>query len=138
MLNQNHSPSQTLPLEAKYFKEEIINEILEIPKEKPDIENILNTLVWPEIESFKIIETEKGISNEGQNLTGFKLLVKVKLNEKITYVADHCSQPVHAAHFESVKTMFVVLPEMIDGEKTCVLLNKGKLSIMPYIECVEA
>lgn len=137
MFNQNYSPSQALPLTAKYFKEEVINEILEIPEEKPDMERVLDAIVWPEIESYKLIETEKGLSNEGQNLSGLKLLVKLRLKEKITYVANYCSQPVHAAHFESVKTMFVVLPEVIDNQKTCILLKKGKLAITPYIECVE-
>ncbi|MEF9934297.1 MAG: hypothetical protein RR539_05475 [Clostridium sp.] len=135
---QDYSPNQSLPQNVKYFKEEIINEILTIPDQKPDMERVLKALVSVNVESIKLIETEKGISNEGQNLTGYKLIVKLRIKEKLTYVADRCTQPVHAAHYENVKSLFVILPETIDGERTCDLIKRNKLNVVPYVECVEA
>lgn len=135
---QDFSPNQKLPETSRYFKEEVINEILEIPCQKPDMERVLKTLVSATVESTKLIRTEKGLSNEGQNLTGYKLVVKVRISEKITYVADYTTQPMHAAHYENIKNFFVILPEQIDGEDVCTLLKHKKLSITPYVECVEA
>ncbi|MGL5066533.1 MAG: hypothetical protein ACRC6T_01720 [Sarcina sp.] len=132
------SPNQSIPEYSKYFKEEIINEILAIPCQKPDMERLLKTLVDVTVEDKKLIKTEKGLSNEGQILTGYKLVVKLRIKEKITYVADHCTQSVHAAHFETIKNLFIIIPEEIDGEDICKIFKKGRLSITPYVECVES
>lgn len=134
----DYSPNQTLPEEVSYFKEEIINEILSIPCQKPDMERLLKTLVDVTVEDKKLIKTEKGLSNEGQALTGYKLVVKLRIKEKITYVADECTQSVHAAHYETIKNLFIIVPEVIDGENVCNLIKKGRLSITPYVECVES
>lgn len=134
----DYSPNQVLPENVQYFKEEIINEILTIPCSSPDIERLLKTLVDVTVEETKIIKTEKGLSNEGQILTGSKLVIKLRIKEKITYVADECRQSVHASSYENIKNTFIILPEEIDGEQVCNLLKKGKLRITPYVECVES
>lgn len=136
--NVNVGTSQNmLPITAKYFKEEIISEVLTIPSQKPNMERILKTLVSPEVVDFKLIETEVGYSNEGQNLTGYKLVVEVNIKEKITYVADEKTQSVHAAHYENMKSIFVVLPKEINGEEICELIRANRLAITPYIEAVK-
>ncbi|MGL4990547.1 MAG: hypothetical protein ACRC57_05160 [Sarcina sp.] len=134
----DYSPNQNMPEEVKYFKEEIINEILVIPSQKPDMERFLKALVDITVEDKKLIKTEKGLSNEGQILTGYKLIIKLRIKEKITYVADECTQSVHAAHFETIKNLFIIMPEKIDDEDVCKLLKRGKLSVTPYVECVES
>lgn len=137
MFKNQYSQTTNLPATAQYFKEEVIQEILNIPAEKPDIERIQKILVWPEIDDMKIIPTEKGISNEGQVLSGLKLLVKLHLKQKVLYVADRCTQSVHAAHFDNIKNLFIIIPETIDGESTCALFAKGNLRVVPYIETVQ-
>lgn len=127
-----------IPKEALYFKEEEICEILEIPCQKPDIENILSVIVSPEIENLRIVETEVGRSNEGQVLTGSKLVLEIKLREKITYVADEATQSVHSAYYENLKSFFVIIPNEIDGENVCELLRANRISVNPYIEAVHA
>lgn len=101
------------------------------------MERLLNTLVSVSVESTKLIRTEKGLSNEGQNLSGYKLLVKLRLREKVMYVADRCTQPVHASHYEDIQNFFVILPETIDNVTVCDLYKYGKLLVTPYVECVE-
>ena len=129
LYNQN-----VLPTGVKYFKEEPMCEIISIPKQKPDMDRILDILVSPEIEHMNLIETEKAMSNEGQMLTGYKLAVEIKLKQKLTYVADDPRQPVHAAHYESLKGMFVILPERVDDRNINELLRAGRLTVVPYIE----
>ncbi|WP_066869877.1 DUF3794 domain-containing protein [Clostridium mediterraneense] len=127
-----------LPKDAKYFKEEEISEILTIPCQKPEVENVLSVLVSPEVEDIKVIDTEVGISNEGQVLTGSKLIVELRIKEKITYVADEETQSVHAAHYENLKSFFVVIPNEIDGEYACDLLRSNRISVTPYVEAVHS
>lgn len=125
-----------LPENAIYFKEEEISEILPIPSQKPDIENILSVTIFPEVESMRIINTEVGRSNEGQVLTGTELVIELKLKEKITYVADDIAQSVHAVHYENLKSFFVVLPNEVNGNDICDLLRTNRVSVNPYIEAV--
>ena len=129
--------SNNLPETTKYFKEELISEVLTIPVPKPNIERILKVLISPEIVDVKLIETEIGQSNEGQNLTGNKLVIELNIKEKITYVANDKSQSVHAAHYENMKSIFVVLPNEVKGQKVCDLLRANRLTITPYIEAVK-
>ncbi|AOR23340.1 hypothetical protein [Clostridium taeniosporum] len=130
--------SNLLPTTAKYFKEEIFSEILTIPEQKPDMERILKVLVSPEIVDINLVETEVGYSNEGQNLTGYKLVVELNIKEKITYVANEKTQSVHAAHFENMKSIFVVIPKEINGQDVCELVRANRISVTPYIEAAKA
>lgn len=137
MFKESFSPCRELPETVEYFKEELIEELLVIPDQKPDIERILDILVWADVVDYKLIETEKGVANSGQKLSGLKLIVKIRLKEKVMYVADVCTQAVHAAHYEAVKNIFIVLPEKINGEDTCTLVKRKKISIQPYVEGVD-
>ncbi|MGL4772521.1 MAG: hypothetical protein ACRC2K_03055 [Clostridium sp.] len=124
------------PKDAQYFKEEEILEILTIPCQKPDIENILSVIVSAEVENIRVIDTEVGKSNEGQNLTGKKLVVELRLKEKVTYVADECTQSVHAAHYENLKSFFVIIPNDVNGNDVCDLIRANRININPYVEAV--
>lgn len=134
--SNNNYIQNILPKESTYFKEEAISEILTISCPKPDIEKVLDLMVWPEVEEMEIVDTAQGVSNEGQRLSGIKLLVKIRLREKLTYVADDPEQSVHAAHFETLKSMFVILPQEVNGKKTCDLIRTKRISAMPYVEAV--
>lgn len=125
-----------LPKTSLYFKEEEISEILTIPSKKPDMENILSIIVSPEVENMRVIETEVGRSNEGQYLTGRKLVIELRIKEKITYVADEQTQSVHAAHYESLKSFFVIIPNEINGHDVCDLLRANRVNVNPHIETV--
>ncbi len=132
--NQNFQGSP-LPKDSKIFKQEIINEVQTLNEQIPPMERLLNTVISVDVDDIELIETEVGISNEGQKLTGTKLLVKLRLQEKTTYVGDHKTQPVHAEYFESRRNFFVILPETIDGLDVCEY--KDRLVVTPYIEDVE-
>lgn len=133
---KNNCIQNGLPATATYFKEEAISEILSIPCPKPDIEKVLDLMVWPEVEDMEIVDTPQGVSNEGQRLSGVKLVVKIRLREKLTYVADDPAQSVHAVHFEMLKSMFVILPQEVDGNRTCDLVRTKRVTATPYVEAV--
>lgn len=123
-----------LPKEAMYFKEEMVCEILSIPPLKPDMERLLDVMVWPEVANTNLIETPQGRSFEGQYLSGLKLVVEVNLKEKLTYVANEPTQKAHAAHYETLKSVFVVLPEEVNGKKTCELYRANRITVTAYVE----
>lgn len=127
----------TMPETVKYFQEVNIIENIEIPCNKPDIETISSLLVSPKVSSARLINTPIALSYEGQNLSGYKLIVDLKIDEKLKYVAALCHQPIHGVHYSDInKSVFVVVPEEIDGQRVCDLIRKGKYAVTPYVNDV--
>lgn len=132
-----------LPVNPIYFTEISIPEIVCIPEEKPDMEQLISVMVDTEIASTRLIKTPVGTSNEGQILTGYKLIVEILLRQKIKYVADEPTQSVHAAHFDKLmSSIFIVVPVsiVIDGVTYNIedLFEQGRLIVTPYIEDIFA
>lgn len=100
-----------LPEDSSTFKQINVEESLCIPKQKPDIEQIVKVICDVEIKNTRVIRTPKAISLEGQILTGWKLIIEGELNQKVEYVADVPEQSVHVAHFSVPFSSFIVLPE---------------------------
>lgn len=128
-----------LPENPKYFTEITIPELVTIPKQKPDIEQLISVMVDAKVISTRIVTTPISTSSEGQILTGRKLIFEIKLKQKITYVADEPTQSVHAAHFEkTVSSVFVMVPPSIGTPPNAVpietLLRQNKITVTPYIE----
>lgn len=130
---------EDLPVNPLWFTEIAIPEVVCIPEQKPDMEQLMSVMVDAEIVSTRVIVTPVGISSEGQNLSGRKLSVELLLKQKIRYVADEPTQSVHAAHFDKlIASIFIVIPCCFDiGGKIFTaeeLLQLGRLVVTPYIE----
>ncbi|MBW6409254.1 SPOCS domain-containing protein [Clostridium weizhouense] len=92
------------------FKQISIDDNLCIPCEKPDIEEINDMKVDAEILECHVISTPTSISNEGQILSGYKLIVRGVLKEIIEYTSDTVEQSVHSAHYCVPFSSFIILP----------------------------
>jgi len=128
-----------LPENPQYFTELAIPEIIKIPDIKPDIEQLVSVMVEAEISSMRLIDTPCVKSYEGQMLSGKKLVLELKLREKVVYVADEASQPVHAAHYEEVlKSVFIIVPRYVEGIPIEAMLKANRVKVTPYIEDIYA
>jgi hypothetical protein len=99
-----------------------IPEVLCIPSQKPDIEQIQNISSVPEIFSQRVVKTpisgavdDQGVfvpepNQEGINSTGRKLVIEGMLRQKVVYTADLPQQSVHSAHFDVPFSAFIILP----------------------------
>jgi hypothetical protein len=130
---------EDLPEHPSWFTEISIPEVVTIPCQKPDIEQLISVMVDAKVISTRVVNTPESISREGQVLTGRKLIFEIKLKQKITYVADEPTQSVHAAHFEKViSSVFVIVPKTItiSGKDVTIetLLKQNKIVVTPYIE----
>lgn len=115
-----------LPHHPTNFKQFTVQENLELPCAKPDIEQIIRVMADVKIVSTRVITTPVATSAEGQTLTGHKLIVEGELIQKIEYVADEPTQSVHAAHFNVPFSTFIVLPiNYVQG---------SIVNVIPYIE----
>ena len=134
--NMKNYTQNFMPKKSMFFKEEILSDVICIPSQKPDMERILDLVAWLEVEEYNLIDTELGYSHEGQILTGKKLIIEIKIKEKLTYVANEPTQAAHAAHYEKIKSAFVILPEKYNGKYICDLVRAGRLIITPFVEDV--
>jgi len=131
--------STQLPENPIYFKQMNVVEIVKIPPQKPDIEQVVDVTVNAKIMSARIIDTVCSKSYEGQLLSGKKLVLELKLEQVINYVADYADQPVHSAHYEEVmRSVFIIVPKEINKVPIERLLKGNKLKITPYIEDIYA
>lgn len=99
------------------WTEFFIPEIIDIPAQKPDMENIDSIYSTVEIISQRVVYTpvlpDPTQTNwEGTKLTGRKLVVEGLLKQKVIYTADRDEQPLHSAHFVKPFSVFIV----IDGD----------------------
>jgi len=122
-------PSLTSPLAP--FKQFNVQETLDIPEAKPDIEQVVTVKADLDIVKTTLIKTpSQVVSLEGQKLTGWKLVVEGHIKQVIQYVADEPMQSVHAAHFTVPFSTYVILPP--DFEEGTLVDIKG------YIEDIYA
>ncbi|WP_461204785.1 DUF3794 domain-containing protein [Clostridium sp. DL1XJH146] len=112
------------------IKEFNVQETLDIPSAKPDIEQIVKIKSELVITNTKVIKTPVGVSLDEQILTGWKVIVEGELRQTVQYVADETTQPVHGAHFDVPISIFIVLPPDFN-EETCV-------NVEGYIEDIYA
>lgn len=117
-----------------YFTQFTSCEKIEVPCSKPNIEQIVSVLVEPEIISSRVVNTPKGISSEGQRLTGKKLCIEIKLNQKVMYVADTETQSIHAVENSSYCSAYIIIPSIIDGTEPDNLLLNNLLRTEIYVE----
>ena len=113
-------PQFAEPLAA--VKEFNVQEVLDIPFTKPDIELVLKVKSEISILSTKIIKTPIGKSLENQTLTGWKLIVEGELRQVIQYVSDERCQSIHGVHSNVPFSTFIVLPPDFQENK-CVTVE---------------
>lgn len=107
----SHDPQQleTLP---NTFKQVAFDKIISLPNDCPSIEEIKTTTVTATITKQTTIPTSTGVSLEGQNLTGYKLVVEGTLNFDVVYEPQYsCQHKNISFKFKSPFTTFIILPE---------------------------
>lgn len=93
-----------------------IQENLNIPDIKPEIEQITGVNVAVKIIRKKVIvtpSTDSCPNFEGKLLTGRKLIVEGELCQTISFIAARCEQPVHTARFIIPFSAFIVIPKKV-------------------------
>lgn len=133
--------SQVFPCEPKYFTETCFCDVFSLPEKNKNINTILSVNPTIDVLGINLIETPIEISNEGQHLLGYKLIVELSICNKIIYlehplVDDNCcNNPALSASLgNNLKSIFVILPCSICGVDTCSLIRKKAFNIKPYIE----
>lgn len=99
------------PKFVEIFNQINVDSLMAIPIQKPDIEQILKVWVDYKIIEKKIIKTPKGVSLEGQNLTGNNLFICGEIYIKVEYVSLDSTQGVYSSDTKVPFGTCVVLPD---------------------------
>ena len=106
-----------------YWIQMNVPETLNIPEQKPDMEqinsvNITVDIIRAEVIKVPISPVDKNgeyIPNlEGKVSTGRKLIIEGQLCQKVVYTANELEQPVHSAHFYMPFSSYIVVPNKIE------------------------
>lgn len=92
------------------FKQISIDSSFSVPSQKPDIEEICDVKASVEITDSYTIPTTRGVSNEGQILTGTKLVMNGLIKITMTYTALSSVQDMYAVYCEIPFSTYVVMP----------------------------
>ena len=93
------------------FKQTTIDVNLCTPVQKPDIEQVVKVSIKTKIERSTLVKTPVGISNEGQEITGYKMLLMGDFIIKVAYVADVAVQSMHSFHTIVPFCEYIVMPK---------------------------
>lgn len=140
MINCNTKKSCKTKCDKKalFFTQFLCEENIVVPEQKLDIEDVVSVLVEPEIISLRVIDTPIGCSAEGQNLTGKKLSIEIKMKQKVVYVAQREVQSVHVVENECYKSALIVIPQFIYGSKVENLLSHNCFRVDVEVENASA
>ncbi|MGL4736619.1 MAG: hypothetical protein ACRCW2_04100 [Cellulosilyticaceae bacterium] len=92
------------------FKQITLDATFNVPLQKPDMEDISGVTATIDILDSYVIPTASGVSNEGQILTGNKLVVNGVIKIIMTYTALTATQDMYAVYCEIPFGTFIVLP----------------------------
>ena len=105
-------PGTNIVLQAiSLFKQFNLENYLCIPEQKPDMEQINEITGLIEISNYYTIDTPIGLSEEGQTLTGNKLIIHGILTLTLNYTADVPEQNVHSSQYCIPFSSFIVIPK---------------------------
>lgn len=108
--------------ENPYWLQMSIHETLNIPTQKPDMEQINSVNISVNILRQEVIQVPESAtvngelqSNlEGKISTGRKLIVEGELCQKVVYTANDEEQSVHSAHFYVPFSAYIVVPKELN------------------------
>lgn len=113
-------------LKQNYFSFLESKETIRLSDDLPDIKKPVSVIVEHEILSKKTINSLQGLSSEGNYYTGKKIIIYLKLKQKILYTTEN--DTLHLIVNEFIDSISIVIPTTIKGS------NPQKLIDYKYIE----
>lgn len=126
--------SEDLPIDIKYFKEEVIDSVFFKKENAKPIENIVSASVDSKINTIKLLNTSMRTSNEGKKLTGKKLLVEMNLSYSVKYTSSALEKYLYILKSEITKIIYIVVPKEIDDCNIEDFVRRKKIQVQSLVE----
>jgi len=108
--------AENYPSNSRTFKQFEIQELIKIPDNYPEIKKLISVNSTIVIQSKRIITSSKGVSNEGKELTGPKLIFEGYVNQKIEYLENNSSNVLYLYNLKIPFCNYVVLDTICQFE----------------------
>lgn len=115
----------------KYFTQLTSTQMLILPKNMPDIDQVISIIVEPNIISYKVINGMKGKSTEGEFLTGKELIVELELKKKVLYISNSVNKGLYLLETKSFDISYMIVPPFFEGTmiESLIKHNRFKLNV---------
>ncbi len=120
-------------LTPPYTKEIKFSEDLFIPNHKPPLTKLVRCHIIPQVDEYIGFTTPKGLSYEGEHLSGTAICILLLINEEITYIGDNTAQTLHVIHYTFYKNATLILPETYNEQSMLTLIKTNRMNILPTI-----
>lgn len=105
-----------IPINSLGSRQLIIEDVIKIPPEKPEVEQINDVLVDIKVEDLNLVY----VKDKRCNQLTIKAIVKGNINEKIVYTADLEEQSIHSAYFNHHFQSFVIFDFDLKVKDLCL------------------
>lgn len=126
--------SENLPNEICFFKEELVVNNIKLKNELKDVLKVISVSVDYEIRSIKLLNTATRTSNEGQRLSGKKLLVEIEFKFRVKYLSHSREKYLYLIKSSLSKVMYVVVPKTYKTYTIEEIVRKKGLGVKVHIE----
>ncbi|MGL4800954.1 MULTISPECIES: hypothetical protein [Peptostreptococcaceae] len=126
--------SESLPVDIKYFKEDLVDDIFYKKENSKPIGEIISASIDLNINSIKLLNTSTRTSNEGRKFTGKKLLIEVCLNYSIKYTSNTIEKYLYILKNEVTKIMYISVPKEINNYDIEDFVRRKKIQIQSFVE----
>lgn len=120
-----------------YFKETSIGGYISIDNNIKPIENILSSFTNIKFTSTKFYKHSSKVSNEGQALTGFNLIVNYSITENLKYSTLNSNDLLFFSFSKYNNSCSIMLPEYIRNIYILDIINSNRYSLSFNLENVE-
>ncbi|MGX4601788.1 DUF3794 domain-containing protein [Faecalimicrobium sp. JNUCC 81] len=136
----------TVISENPYWLQMSVTETLNIPTQKPDMEQINSVNVSVNIIRQEVIQVPESPTVNGELLpnlegkvsTGRKIIVEGELCQKVVYTANDPEQSVHSAHFYVPFSSYIVVPKTLNLSDNPLATPVDSLNIQYQVNaCIE-
>ncbi|MGL5415431.1 MAG: hypothetical protein ACRDAU_07215 [Clostridium sp.] len=119
-------------ISGKFFGS--INSQDKINPQRGIIDNIVSIIGTIENINYILINTEKGIGNNGYKLLGRKIIIEVEYMIKLQYTTNSAGRAILVSYFKYLKVGELILPETFKEKSIEELERRKKIKVNAYIE----
>ncbi|MGL4910956.1 MAG: hypothetical protein ACRC3Y_00860 [Romboutsia sp.] len=123
--------------DSNIFKEYDLCDAINIQKENPKINKIVEYLLYPNIKKVDFFNNQDKLGNiysENSLVNSNKLIIELDIKERAVYTTKTKSEYVYTHNINTIKTLSIEIPNKIKEKSTYELFKSSRLQINPHVE----
>ncbi|MGL5353266.1 MAG: hypothetical protein ACRDA5_08055, partial [Clostridium sp.] len=92
--------SEYIPKDILCYKEFNVDSIINLNKDNVKMQEVIKVNVFPNIKSTRVINTPRGVSLEGECLTGEKYIMEGEINIRLDYISEDNGNKIYCYNYK--------------------------------------